>query len=155
MRRTLMLDRLRNSRGCRLMIAVFAVPAILVGLLAMHVLTTTGLDETGTSASHTAHHADAKSLADAAAGSMVMSALNTDQRAPSPDGCAGPCGPSHSMLSMICVLALLVTVLLFTVQLILTGWRSVRPMVATLIASTAVLLAPPPPSLTLLSISRT
>ena len=76
--------------------------------------------------------------------------------APSPaEDCGGFCGPSHDMLGMICVLALLVTVVLLSLHLILIRWEELRRIVTTLAANAAALAPPAPPSLHVLSISRT
>ena len=85
-----------------------------------------------------------------------MAAMASTPGAPAPaEDCGGMCGPGHEMLGMICGLALLITVVLITLQLILTGWQPLKRM-AVAIAATAAALAPlPPPSLHVLSISRT
>lgn len=153
MRGNVLLARLRNSRGRRLAIALLAVPAILVGLLAMHVLTTDGMSDAGMPVASATHHdhAEASHRADA-----TMAAMASTPGAPAPaEDCGGMCGPGHEMLGMICGLALLITVVLITLQLILTGWQPLKRM-AVAIAATAAALAPlPPPSLHVLSISRT
>jgi len=133
-----------------LALALFAVPAILIGLLAMHVLTNDGMTETVSQATsaHTAA-APAHSPGEGAAASMGT-------RTPVPaEDCEAVCMPSHDMLGMICVLALLVTLVLFALRLILIRWEELRQALLGL-AARAVALAPPtPPSLHVLSISRT
>jgi hypothetical protein len=59
------------------------------------------------------------------------------------------------MLGMICVLALLVTVVLLSLHLTLIRWEELRRIVPELVAKAAALTPPPPPSLHVLSISRT
>ena len=115
----------------RLLIALFAVPAILIGLLAMHVVTTASVSET----------APAHSMSD----SM-----------PSPaDHCEGSCAPSHEILGMICVLALLAAMVVLTVRPIRLRWDETARFIVNC-GVRAVSLAPAhPPSLHLLSISRT
>ena len=144
-----LLAHLRSSRRRRLLIALLAVPAILVGLLAMHVLTTTGMGDTSASAATPAHHMGEASLVanESAAGNPAM---------PSPaEDCGGLCGPGHDMLGMICVLALLVTVVLLALHLILIRWEELWRVITTLTAKAAALAPPAPPSLHVLSISRT
>lgn len=141
--------RLRSSRGRRVMIALFAVPAILIGLLAMHVLTTTGIGDSPTSSSAMpAHHPTTGTPSDEfAATSPGMPASSED--------CGGMCGPSHDMLGMVCVLALLATVILLSLHLVLIRWEQLRRFVHALPAKAAALAPPVPPSLHVLSISRT
>ncbi|MBX3309374.1 MAG: hypothetical protein KF739_02940 [Cryobacterium sp.] len=148
-----LLTRLRSSRWRRLAIALLGVPAILIGLLAMHVLTNDGMSESG------APHAISTLMTDAApaahghdAGMAPMTSPDT----PAPTGdCEGPCGPSHDILGMICILALLVTIVLLTLHLILIRWEQLRRVVAALAAKAATLAPAAPPSLHVLSISRT
>jgi hypothetical protein len=135
-----LLARWRSSRARRLAIALFAVPAILIGLLAMHVLVP-------------AHHTSDAAVVHGSAGVMAAAASPS---APVPaEDCGGMCGPSHEMLGVICVLALLVTVLLLTLQPMLTRWEQLRRTVSAIVAKAAALAHLPPPSLHVLSISRT
>lgn len=144
-----LLARLRGTRGWRLLIVLAAVPAILIGLLAMHVLTTAGTGDTSASATMATHDMSDTTLMSEEPGA-------TNPTAPSPAGdCGGFCGPSHDMLGMICVLALLVTVVLLSLHLILIRWEELRRIVTTLAANAAALAPPAPPSLHVLSISRT
>lgn len=137
---------LRASTRGRLALALFAVPAILVGLLAMHVLTTGNMTDT-------ADHHSSVSLAAAAGDDMAM--------VPNPgtgslaDDCGGVCMPSHDMLGMMCVLALLAGAILFALQLALTGWPTLTRILRPLHLRAAALAPPTPPSLHVLSISRT
>lgn len=144
-----LLVRLRRSPGQPLVIAFFAVPAILIGLLAMHVLTAGGMSDTSASVAMTTHHMGAapSDMEQAIPVSPVMPAL--------PERCGGPCGPGHDMLGMICVLALLVTVVLLTLHLVMIRWEELRRFITTLAAKAATLATPTPPSLHILSISRT
>ncbi len=146
--------RLRNSRGRRLAIALFAVPAILVGLLAMHVLITGGMSDAGASPASPNHHASEAAIVASGDAGMAMGDPSPDAPAPA-EGCGGLCGPGHDMLGMICVLALLVTVVLLSLHLILIRWEAVQRVVAALVAKAAALAPPAPPSLHVLSISRT
>ena len=150
---TVLLARLRRSPWRRLVIALFAVPAILVGLLAMHALTTDGMTDAGVSVASATHHATSQALVPLDATAAMM-ASNPGTPTPAED-CGGMCGPGHEMLGMICVLALLVTVVLFTLQLILNGWQPLKRIAVAIAATAAALAPPPPPSLHVLSISRT
>lgn len=126
----------------RLAIVLLAVPAILVGLLAMHVLTT--------GPSHAADAHGSIGHASMAADESV-SAAHSHQTT----DCDSVCGPDHDMLGMACVLALLLTALIVTVRLTLLRW-SLTPQIASTIMARISALAPPrPPSLLVLSISRT
>lgn len=146
---TALLARLRRSPGQRLVIALFAVPAILIGLLAMHVLTADGMSDTSASVVMPTHHMGTAptDMEQAIPVSPAMPAL--------PEGCGGPCGPDHDMLGMICVLALLVTVVLLTLHLVMIRWEELRRVITTLAAKAATLAPPTPPSLHVLSISQT
>ena len=154
MRGNVLRERLRSSRGLRLAIVVFAVPAILVGLLALHVLTTVGLNDVGTSLCSGTHHDGSASVQHMAA-TMAASTMPSHSPSGQPEGCGGMCAPGHEMLEMICVLALLVTAVLFTLQLILTGWQPFKRVAAAITATTAALAVRPAPSLHVLSVSRT
>lgn len=126
----------------RLAIVLLAVPAILVGLLAMHVLTTG------------ASHAPASTVQ----ASTVMSDSATDTLSPhahETTDCDGLCGPEHDMVGMACILALLMTALLLTVRLTLLRWPAPLTLASTIVADLANLAPPQPPSLLVLSISRT
>jgi len=135
----------RISLSGRTMLALFAIPAILIGLLAMHVLA-------GGDATHSAAHSSIP-LAVTAAGDMTM--------APSPeagalaDDCGGPCAPHHDLHATDCVLALPAGAIFFPLQGLVSGWPDLRPTLEPRLL-TAVASAPPtPPSLHVLSISRT
>ena len=130
----------------RLAIMLLAVPAILVGLIAMHVLTT------GTSHTPDSH------------GSTVQVSMGVAELAPTSDltdhahppaDCGGTCGSEHDMLGMACILALLMTALLLIVHLTLVKCGSLRSAASTIKACVAALAPPRPPSLFVLSISRT
>ena len=152
MRGRTFLARLRVPPWRRLVIALVAVPAILVGLLAMHVLANGGMSESGSPRAITAHTAMAE-LAHSAEAAMATA---PDPSMPLPAGdCGGMCGPSHDMLGMICVLALLATVVLLAAHLVLIRWEELRRVVATLLANASAMAPLEPPSLHVLSISRT
>jgi hypothetical protein len=136
------------TRSLLLLVAVTA--AIIVGLLAMHSLNThvTATGHAG-SASLAAVAVDAGSQHDAPA-SAASAGASADHV-----GCA-KCGDDHAMAWMACVLALLVSVIVFA--LVRTGWRTpaldsaVRAARARWHASVPVAR---PPSLAVLCISRT
>lgn len=152
MRGNVLLVRLRSSRGRRLAIALLAVPAILVGLLAMHVLITGGMSGSAISLTSETHHDSTEAHRSA---TVTIAATTSTPMAPTPAGdCGGMCEPGHEMLGMICGLALLITVVLVTLRLILTSWQPLKRVVV--VIATAAALAPrPSPSLHVLSISRT
>lgn len=130
----------------RIAVLVLGVAAIVVGLLAMHVITATSSD-------HTSHHTAATTHEHG--GTIAM----TD---PSPTGaattdCNSTCESGHNMASMACLLALLITTLILSVRVIINRWGSdLYRLIAALSAALPAALAPPsPPSLLTLSISRT
>ena len=147
-----LLAGLRSSRWRRLAIALLGVPTILIGMLAMHVLTTGGMSESGASHSMVTHPVDAPAVHGPEEGMAL--AMSPGMSAPA-ENCGGLCGPSHEMLGMICVLALMVTIGLLALHLILTRWEALRQIVTALAANAAALAPPVPPSLHALSISRT
>ncbi len=125
----------------RLLIALVAVPAILIGLLAMHFLA--GPDEVASS-----------SMGMSASAASTTTSAMTDTAG---TDCAAVCLTSHAMtMSMACVLALLVTVIMLT--LLLTFGRRDPELLNRLLslwrARIASLPPPLPPSLQILSISR-
>ncbi|MCA0180444.1 MAG: DUF6153 family protein [Actinobacteria bacterium] len=137
---------LRASPRGRLALALFAVPAILIGLLAMHVLTTGNMADT-------ADHHSSVSLAAAAVDEMAIAP--SPDPSPVSDDCGGVCMPSHDMLGILCVLALLAGVILFALHPALTGWPTLTRILRPLRLTVAALAPPNPPSLHVLSISRT
>ena len=141
--------RLRSSRGRRLLIAFLAVPAILIGMVAMHVITTAGMSDSSISVAMTAHQVNTAPLAS-------EQSVSASPATPAPaEDCGVPCGPSHDMLGMICVSALLVTVVLLTLHLVLIRWEELRQVTTHLAAKLATLAPQIPPSLHVLSINRT
>lgn len=132
----------------RLALVLLAVPAILVGLLAMHVLTT------GPSHAPAAHSAEDHEHAPLIMGELAATSALGGPTFDATD-CGGDCGPEHDMLGMACVLALLLTALLLTVHLTLLRWGTARAIASTIMGRIAALAPPRPPSLLVLSISRT
>ena len=114
----------------------------MVGLLAMHSLNLehTSSESTVASATASAHHAGM-----ATGDNLVGTA----------DDCAGPCAPEHSMTAMVCILALLVSLLLIGAIRVVAGWKPFWRWVASITERVAALPLPAPPSLHALSISRT
>lgn len=145
---TALIAPLRITRKRRLLLALFAVPAILIGLLAMHVFTTASADSSAPLAA-ASHHMGATPLLSAESAAIVPSSPATA------DDCDGLCSPSHDMLGMICVLALLVTLVLLTVHLVAIRWEQPLRAIKDLAARASALVPPVPPSLIVLSISRT
>lgn len=92
----------RNTRTRRIVITLIAVPAILLGLLLMHVLSadgpTTGIGVGGSTSA------------------MVIADLSADT------DCDGPCAPTHSMAESACILALLVSLTLLTAPVLVRRW---------------------------------
>ncbi|MDN4613168.1 DUF6153 family protein [Leifsonia sp. F6_8S_P_1B] len=149
----------RLSGMQRIVVLLLAVTGIVVGLLAMHTLTTVAGD-------HTTHHATAAATHDhAAVASTATAAVHpaaiadnamTGMPGPTSD-CNGTCDSGHNMANMVCLLALLVLTLVVTLRVIFTRWgNDLHRLVAALTAALPAVLAPPsPPSLHILSISRT
>ncbi|MGV3714040.1 DUF6153 family protein [Pseudolysinimonas sp.] len=152
---SILLARLRSSRWRRLAFALIAVPAIVVGLLAMHVLAASGMGSAGASYPVSEHTSDVVPMHEAPLVQGAQeAAANPGVPAPAED-CGGMCGPSRDMIGMICVLALLVTMVLLTVHLTLIRWERLRRAGTALVAQATSLSPPTPPSLHVLSISRT
>ncbi len=127
----------------RLVIVLLAIPAILLGLLAMHFLTMSS-----------PHPADSHGISHAT--SEVAAAAETMHSHPAElSDCDGTCGTEHDMLGMACVLALLFTALILVLHLILLRWDSLKLVANTILARVSALAPPEPPSLLVLSISRT
>ncbi|RDV44742.1 hypothetical protein DOE76_10985 [Leifsonia sp. ku-ls] len=147
----------RLSGVQRIVVLLLAVTGIVTGLLAMHTLTTVTGD-------HSAHHAVATTHDDsgiAAAGATthraaMVSDADTEMSHGAGD-CNGSCQSGHNMANMVCLLALLALTLVLTLRVIFTRWgNDLHRLVAALAAALPATLAPPsPPSLHVLSISRT
>ena len=125
----------------RLAVVLLAVPAILMGLLAMHVLTT-GATHTPHAHASTAH---ASSAVDDSAAYSPTAAPHSET------DCDPACVPEHDMLGMACILALLMTALVLAVRLTLLRWGTVGALASTVMARLAN-LAPPQPPLSLIHI---
>lgn len=130
----------------RLALILLAVSAILVGLLAMHVLSTSHSPAADTHGSET----HSVVVSDAA---PVTTGDAHSHDATECDG--GLCGGEHGMLAAACILALLVSILLLTLTLTLLRWGTWGNVASTLLALIGVRAPARPPSLIVLSISRT
>ena len=136
-------DRARSTAWQRVVVALVAVPAILVGLLAMHVLAASG-EITGQ------HNAMATT-------SVMAPTIMTTPPVVSVAGCPPFCTPHHDMAAMACILALLLTALAVLALAAFGGWRAVPgalAVISALLAHASGLSPPRPPSLEFLSISR-
>ncbi|KRE30991.1 DUF6153 family protein [Agromyces sp. Soil535] len=135
----------RNVAWLRLLLALTAVPAILAGLLAMHVLSGGGDESTSAG-----HHAVALTQP-AGAGAMTAGTDHHEAAAV----CGPDCEREHQVSAVACVLALLVAAFALAIG---TGWFRIgwllRP-VRYLSVTTRSPADPSPPSLLALSISRT
>jgi quinol-cytochrome oxidoreductase complex cytochrome b subunit len=129
-----------------LALALLAVPAILIGLLAMHFVTTGNMSEANPSQSSVSMAAPASSDLTMGASSPTSTIVHDF---------VGASMPSHDMLGVMCILALVAGVIFLGMPLLGSGWAHLR-RILTAVQLTAGALAPPtPPSLHVLSISRT
>lgn len=137
---------LRPRRGLwrNVLVTLAAVAALLVGLLAMHSLNL----EHGMSASMASMTAPVGlHNANIAIDDSLVSVAN--------DRGGNPSSPEHSMTAMACILALLVSVLLIGIVRLITAGRPMLRQVVGVLKLWVDLLAPEPPSLHALCISRT
>jgi hypothetical protein len=130
-----------HSSWRRVVIALFAVPAILIGLLAMHFLASESLAPEA--------HSMSASVAD------YPTLVNMHNDEPAPEGCAETCGPTHDMLGMACLLALLVSAILIIFRVFFFRFRAAAVVLQAIGARLSALTPLSPPSLHILSISRT
>ena len=130
-----------RSSWRRVVIALLAVPAILIGLLAMHFLASESLAP------------ESHSMTASAADSPMVAVAHNE--APAPVGCDEMCAPTHDMLGMACVLALLVSADLIIFHVFLFRFRTLGAALRQIVARLSALAPPAPPSLHVLSISRT
>ncbi|MGC5076167.1 DUF6153 family protein [Agrococcus sp. DT81.2] len=131
------------------------VTLLIAGLLGMHALSGSG--------GHASGHGGAALAADSHHGTIPVSPHAHDEQAASPSKTAScsiacdhdaPAAPGHADV-VACVLALLAGLIVLVPPARLgRSWAQTAVPRGPAVAS-AVLLAPPPPSLTLLSISRT
>ncbi|MCM3655990.1 DUF6153 family protein [Agromyces mediolanus] len=151
--------------GLHRLLLTFATALLLIaGLLAMHTLTgtlTSGHADTPAAASEAAHAAPDSDLGGTVAtGSMLENTIGTGTEA-SGGHCEGDCDssggmPDHSMLMMACLLALLAATIVLLAPALLARLGTVLALLR--LHGRNVLTAlphPRPPSLIVLSISRT
>lgn len=122
-----------------LILTVLVVTGVALALVGMHSLS---LDHSASAMNSSASQHD---------GAMTLA---SDDSIAS-DGCGGSCAPEHSMAVMGCILALVGVVLAVARIRIIAVWRPVQRMTASFTALLASLPLPEPPSLYVLSISRT
>lgn len=131
----------------RTLLVLAVVGGVLIGLLAMHTISSASSEHMATASVMTADMSHPGSH-----GGMVA-----PSQAESPAECSGMCDPGHIMANMACVLAVLFSVLVFAI----TASRRWSAFSAALrsrwlaILAVAVEAMPPPPDLNALSISRT
>lgn len=144
----------------RVAITALGAAALLVGLLAMHVVVSGGhsghahsadssASSTAPAADHTAHELHAMATVPA------LAALPAPMLDAAGDPCDGTCPPAHTLIAMTCIIALLISVLILVVAVILRRWVRLRHGIRSLASRVAGLAFPDPPSLLVLSISRT
>ncbi len=132
-------SRLRRN----LLIVVLAVAGLVFGLISMHspqVSLHTGISGSSIAVSAT-HHGEAMTTG--------MGGFTTDS------GCQGPCTPDHSMTVMMCILALLASVLLAAPIRAIRAQQRFRLLAAPVSGFLVTAAFPRAPSLDALSISRT
>jgi phosphate/sulfate permease len=86
---------------------------------------------------------------------IMTSTLDRGANPLSSEPCGVACAPTYEVVAMACVLALLVTVVLLTAHMIVTSKTFLRQILVALAAKAAAMAPPGPPSLYVLSISRT
>ena len=124
-----------SDRGIRVLLALIALPIVLIGVLLMHAFVSDGA---GFAAAET---------------SSVSSTVNVTDSGAAID-CGGPCLPTHSIVELACAFALFVALILLALPALITSWRMRLAVVArTLFDAVSAPLAAP--GLHALSISRT
>ncbi len=131
------LRRSPHGLGRSVLLLIALTAALIVGLLAMHVLTSSAV------------HAEPV----AAVSLQEVGAAHGHDAPPADDGCPG-CGGHDAMLAMACVLALLVVSLLFLLPRAGISWGVAFGRAGPLMAAVQAAI-PRPPSLLVLCISRT
>lgn len=137
-----------RSGAHRAFLTVTAAVALIVGLLAMHTLSA--------GAAHAAPRTDA-TIAEYHQSAQMTDAGNATDTGHCAGDCGGPANmPDDSMLLMICALALLAAVIVVLTPTLLGGLRlNAGGVAAPLRFAARALPWPRPPSLIVLSISRT
>ncbi|GHD46116.1 hypothetical protein GCM10008097_15770 [Mycetocola manganoxydans] len=120
------------------------MPAVVVGLLAMHFLIGENMPVAG----------NAYSIATIGAADYASPAA--EQGTVASPTCADVCSPAHdNMVGMACAFALLVSLVLLTLHLFRFRWETFHLVLRSLAAKVTALEPPISPSLHVLSISRT
>lgn len=138
--------RPRRTLWRTLIFSLAAIGAILVGLIAMHSFTFEGGHSGHAAASAVTESLDHHVTASAAETTMA------DQTA-GPAGCDGEC--EHSMTVMACILALMVTLIVLGASRATLISAGIRRVLSPVLELKATLAPAVPPSLHVLSISRT
>lgn len=138
-----------GSTTRRLVFMLGIAVALIAGLLAMHTLT-----------AGNAHLESAPAMSSAADHDQPMASAAVEGTAADPGHCLGDCGapgnvPDHSMLMMVCVLALLAAVIIVLAPALLARLSMSLGVVVLAADVPRALPRPRPPSLLVLSISRT
>jgi len=148
----------RLSPGVRrLLLAAPIALAIITGLLSMHVLTGSHQPALASETSAMSTHSQVGSAPAAADDTPMTAAAAEGAGGHCQDGCGSPAGmPDHSMLMMVCVLALLAATIVLLAPALLARLGTALALLR--LHGRNVLTAlphPRPPSLIVLSISRT
>jgi hypothetical protein len=146
----------------RVAITALGAAALLVGLLAMHVVMSGGhahsvetASSSGALTDHDTHELDAMATAPTLTALHAMAALPAAVLGAAADPCDGTCPPAHTVIAMTCIIALLISVLVLVVAVIVRRWVRLSHGIRSLASRVAGLAFPDPPSLLVLSISRT
>jgi hypothetical protein len=131
----------RSAPWRRILVAVIAVPIILVGILAMHVVVAAG-DQAGP---HSTISMTTEVFAGASEGTPPAAGAVS---------CHQFCGSPQDMNAMACILAILLSLLALAVIARLYGWLALRSLFPRALSAPLSWPIPRPPSLTVLSISR-
>lgn len=138
--------RARSHGWRRLAIGLLGGAALLICLLAMnHGAGNTTIVSGNEAAAQTTQSAEQVTTP---AVSLGLSSLGGEQ-------CGETCAPAHEVVGVACMKVLLVTVVLLAAVLLLTRPTFLRQVLVALAAKAAALAPPAPPSLYVLSISRT
>jgi Family of unknown function (DUF6153) len=134
----------------RVVFMVGLAVALILGMLAMHTSLAPGggHGHSVISASATTDHGQTEP-------GITMGASAIDAPPCADDGCGTSGMPDHSMLLMMCAMALLVVVIAVVSAALITQSDTSRTMSALLRQPTRAIPSPRPPSLLVLSISRT
>ncbi|NYD75865.1 DUF6153 family protein [Leifsonia soli] len=140
---------------------LLAVVGVIVGILGMHTLVSGPADSMSPHAAlHSAlgsDHPGEESTKGTDAGRGMAMGSSTDPGMDAHAHCAaGGCGPGHDMSAMLCFLALLATVLLLLAPILMRSRWAFFAAIAARAREVPRIIAPAsPPSLHVLSISRT